>query len=104
MVPAPSPGAQQVAAISLIDALRRTSDIEFPILFDTPGASIDQEHRDNIVKHFWAKRDVQLVILAHSGEFRPDEVEKQNKKLLARTWELGFDDGINSTIVTPRLV
>jgi len=104
VVPAPSPGAQQVAAISLIDALRRTSDIEFPILFDTPGASIDQEHRDNIVKHFWAKRDVQLVILAHSGEFRPDEVEKQNKKLLARTWELGFDDGINSTIVTPRLV
>ena len=104
VVPAPSPGAQQVAAISLIDALRRTSDIEFPILFDTPGASIDQEHRDNIVRHFWAKRDVQLVILAHSGEFRPDEVEKQNKELLARTWELGFDNGINSTVVSPRLV
>jgi len=103
-VPAPSPGAQQVSAISLIDALGRTSDIEFPILFDTPGASIDQEHRDNIIKHFWSKRDVQLIILAHSGEFRPDEVEKENKNLLARTWELDFDKGINSTIVTPRVM
>ena len=104
VVPAPSPGAQQVVAISLIDALRQTSDIEFPILFDTPGASIDKVHRDNIIKHFWSKRDEQLIILAHSGEFRPDEVEKDNKELLARTWQLDFNSGINSTVVTPRLV
>ena len=104
VVPAPSPGAQQVVAISLIDALRQTSDIEFPILFDTPGASIDKVHRDKIIKHFWSKRDEQLIILAHSGEFRPDEVEKENKELLARTWQLDFNSGINSTVVTPRLV
>jgi len=104
VVPAPSPGAQQVVAISLIDALRQTSDIEFPILFDTPGASIDKVHRDKIIKHFWSKRDEQLIILAHSGEFRPDEVEKENKELLARTWQLEFNSGINSTVVTPRLV
>lgn len=104
VVPAPSPGAQQVVAISLIDALRQTSDIEFPILFDTPGASIDKVHRDKIIKHFWSKRDEQLIVLAHSGEFRPDEVEKENKELLARTWQLDFNSGINSTVVTPRLV
>ena len=103
-VPSPSPGAQQVAAVSLIDALGRTSDIEFPILFDTPGASIDQEHRDNIIRYFWSKRDIQLIILAHSGEFRPDEVEKDHGGLLARTWELIFDGELNTTKVIPRVV
>lgn len=103
VIPAPSPGAQQVVAISLIDALRQTSDIDFPIIFDTPGASIDKEHRDNIIKHFWSKRDTQFIILASSGEFRPDEVEKDNKELLAKTWQLDFNSGVNSTIVTPRL-
>ena len=104
VVPAPSPGALQVVAISLIDALRQTSDIDFPIIFDTPGASIDKEHRDNIIKHFWSKRDTQFIILASSGEFRPDEVEKDNKELLAKTWQLEFNSGINSTVVTPRVV
>jgi DNA sulfur modification protein DndD len=103
VIPAPSPGAQQVVAISLIDALRQTSDIDFPIIFDTPGASIDKEHRDNIIRHFWSKRDTQFIILASSGEFRPDEVEKDNKELLAKTWQLDFNSGVNSTIVTPRL-
>jgi len=103
-VASPSPGAQQVAAISLIDALRQTSDIEFPILFDTPGASIDQGHRNNIINHFWSKRDVQLIILAHSGEFRPDEVEKKHVKLLAKTWELKFDDNQNTTTIHPRVI
>lgn len=103
-VPAPSPGVQQIAAVSLIDALGRTSDIEFPILFDTPGASIDQEHRDNIIRYFWSKRDIQLIILAHSGEFRPDEVEEKHDGLLARTWELIFDGELNTTKVVPRVV
>ena len=103
VIPAPSPGAQQVVAISLIDALRQTSDIDFPIIFDTPGASIDKEHRDNIISHFWSKRDTQFVILASSGEFRPDEVEKDNKELLAKTWEIDFISGINSTVITRRL-
>lgn len=103
VIPAPSPGAQQVVAISLIDALRQTSDIDFPIIFDTPGASIDKEHRDNIISHFWSKRDTQFVILASSGEFRPHEVEKDNKELLAKTWEIDFISGINSTVITRRL-
>ena len=103
-VASPSPGAQQVAAVSLIDALGQTSDIEFPILFDTPGASIDQQHRDNIIQHFWSKRDVQLIILAHSGEFRPEEVEEKHQSLLARTWELKFDSGANTTTVIPRVI
>lgn len=103
VIPAPSPGAQQVVAISLIDALRQTSDIEFPIIFDTPGASIDQDHRDNIIKHFWSKRDTQFVILASSGEFRPDEVENEYAHLLAKTWEIDFDNGVNSTTIKKRL-
>lgn len=103
-IASPSPGAQQVAAVSLIDALGQTSDIEFPILFDTPGASIDQQHRNNIIEHFWSKRDVQLIILAHSGEFRPEEVEEKHHSLLARTWELKFDNKANTTKVIPRVI
>ena len=93
----------QVAAISLIDALGTMSDIEFPILFDTPGASIDQTHRENIVKHYWTERDSQFVIIPSSGEYRMDEVEVAYDHLLARTWELDFDDKSNKTKVINRV-
>jgi DNA sulfur modification protein DndD len=102
-VQASTPGMMQVAAISLIDALGIMSDIEFPILFDTPGASIDQTHRENIVKHYWTERDSQFIIIPSSGEYRIDEVEEAYDHLIARTWELDFDDKSNKTKVINRV-
>jgi DNA sulfur modification protein DndD len=103
-VQTPTPGMMQVAAISLIDALGSMSDIEFPILFDTPGQSIDQTHRNNIIQHYWSERSTQFVIIPSSGEFRIDEVEKEYDHLLARTWELQFSDKQNKTTVKNRVM
>ena len=100
----PTPGMMQCAAISLIDTLGKISNIEFPILFDTPGASIDQTHRDNIVSHYWNNRDVQFVIIPSSGEYRADEVESKYEGIIARTWELEFPKGSpNKTKVRNRM-
>ncbi|MDB4865007.1 hypothetical protein OAI00_01385 [Euryarchaeota archaeon] len=100
----PTPGMMQCAAISLIDTLGKISNIEFPILFDTPGASIDQTHRDNIVSHYWNNRDVQFVIIPSSGEYRADEVESKYEEIIARTWELEFPKGSpNKTKVRNRM-
>tara|TARA_B110000008_G_C16958786_1_gene559297 strand:- start:1721 stop:2674 length:954 start_codon:yes stop_codon:yes gene_type:complete len=100
----PTPGMMQCAAISLIDTLGKISNIEFPILFDTPGASIDQTHRNNIVSHYWTNRDVQFVIIPSSGEYRADEVESKYEEIIARTWELEFPKGSpNKTKVRNRM-
>ena len=99
----PTPGMMQVAAISLIDALGLMSNIEFPILFDTPGQSIDQGHRENIIEHYWSERSTQFIIIPSSGEFRADEVEAKYQKLIARTWELDFDNKENKTTVRNRV-
>lgn len=100
----PTPGMMQVAAISLIDALGLMSNIEFPILFDTPGQSIDQGHRDKIIEHYWSERSTQFIIIPSSGEFRADEVESRYQKLIARTWELDFDNKENKTTVKNRVI
>ena len=100
----PTPGMMQVAAISLIDALGLMSNIEFPILFDTPGQSIDQGHRNNIIEHYWKERATQFIIIPSSGEFRADEVETQYNDLIARTWELDFDSKENKTTVKNRVM
>lgn len=99
----PSPGLMQVTAISLIDALGERSNISFPIFFDTPGQSIDQGHRNRIIDHYWSEREMQFVIIPSSGEFRPDEVEDQYGHLIARTWELDFDNETNRTKVRIRV-
>jgi DNA sulfur modification protein DndD len=100
----PTPGMMQVAAISLIDALGLMSNIEFPILFDTPGQSIDQGHRENIIEHYWSERSTQFIIIPSSGEFRANEVEAKYEKLIARTWELDFDNKENKTTVRNRVI
>ena len=100
----PTPGMMQVAALSLIDALGLMSNIEFPILFDTPGQSIDQGHRNKIIEHYWKERETQFIIIPSSGEFRAVEVETQYNDLIARTWELDFDSKENKTTVKNRVV
>jgi len=102
-VQAVTPGMMQCAAISLIDSLRQLSNIVFPILFDTPGQSIDKTHRQNIVNYFWSERNIQFIIIPSSGEYEMEETEAKYNHLLARTWELDFDSSANKTKVKERL-
>jgi DNA sulfur modification protein DndD len=48
--------------------LARTSDVELPIIIDTPFARLDSEHRTNIAKHYFPFASEQVIILSTDEE------------------------------------
>ena len=54
--------------ISVIDALRRVSNVEAPVFLDTPGRSLDYKHKEELLNYFWQNDGHQFLIFAHSGE------------------------------------
>ena len=49
-----SAGEKQIYAIALLWGLAKSSDVELPIIIDTPFARLDSEHRTNIAKHYFS--------------------------------------------------
>ncbi len=62
-----SSGAEQIVALSLIDALARTGRSSGPVVMDTPFGRLDPTHRVNILKYL-PKTSSQLVLFVHAGE------------------------------------
>ncbi len=66
-----SAGAEQIVALSLIDALGRTGRGSGPVVMDTPFGRLDPKHRENILRYI-PKTASQLVLLVHDGEINRD--------------------------------
>lgn len=62
-----SAGAEQIVALSLIDALNQTGRSPGPIIMDTPFGRLDPKHRDNVLKHLPVSAP-QVVLFVHEGE------------------------------------
>ena len=58
-----SKGEQQLYATALLKALVEESEIEFPVFIDSPMQKFDDEHSQNIIKHFYPNISEQVVIL-----------------------------------------
>lgn len=62
-----SAGAEQIVALSLIDALNRVAQSYGTVMMDTPLGRLDPHHRQNILKYV-PKMGNQVVLLVHEGE------------------------------------
>ena len=62
-----SAGAEQIVAMSLIEALNHHGRRKGPMIMDTPVGRLDNRHRSNILNHL-PTVVTQLAIFAHSGE------------------------------------
>ena len=69
----PSSGMKSMMTISIIDGLRQVSGLEAPIFFDTPGRSLDEDHKQAMLNYFWKDKGQQFLIFAHSGEYRVED-------------------------------
>jgi DNA sulfur modification protein DndD len=63
-----SAGEKQIYAISLLWGLAFASNVELPIIIDTPFARLDSEHRTNIAKHYFPHASEQVIILSTDEE------------------------------------
>lgn len=63
-----SAGEKEVFAISLLWGLAQTSQLQLPIIIDTPLSRLDSSHRENIVKNYFPNAGEQVVILSTDTE------------------------------------
>jgi DNA sulfur modification protein DndD len=86
-VPLRSAGAEQIVALSLIDALGRTGRSSGPVVMDTPFGRLDKHHRENILNYI-PKTASQLVLLVHEGEINRDEDLKTIAQKIGAEYEI----------------
>ncbi|MGV8815648.1 MAG: DNA sulfur modification protein DndD [Gelidibacter sp.] len=63
-----SAGEKEVFALSLLWGLAQTSQLNLPIIIDTPLSRLDSVHRDNIVNNYFPNAANQVIILSTDTE------------------------------------
>ncbi|AXX59369.1 TPA: DNA sulfur modification protein DndD [Vibrio vulnificus] len=93
-----SAGEKQIYAISILEALGRTSGRKLPIIIDTPLGRLDSHHRDKLVENYFPTASHQVVILSTDTE-----IDRNYTSLIqddiARTYEICFDGKTKSSTV-----
>lgn len=88
----PSSGMESMMTISIIDGLRQVSGLKAPIFFDTPGRSLDEQHKNLMLEYFWRDHGQQFFIFAHSGEFKLDDTIEKYRDRIGRAWTLTWPE------------
>jgi DNA sulfur modification protein DndD len=94
-----SAGMKQIAATSLLWALKTVSNKEFPVIIDTPLARIDAQHQANLLERYYPHASKQVIILPTDSELDESKSKKLQKHCY-KTFELKNPSGTNTEIVT----
>ena len=70
-----SAGEKQIFAISILEALARTSGRSLPVVIDTPLGRLDSIHRRKLVDNYFPKTSHQVIILSTDTEIDHDFYE-----------------------------
>ncbi len=82
-----SPGQWALVAYSILDALTTCSGIEFPLVIDTPGRSMDKYHITKTFEHLLNGKK-QVIIFPTNSELEPDTGDKEFGHRCAATYQL----------------
>jgi DNA sulfur modification protein DndD len=91
-----SAGEKQIYAISILEALGKTSGRKLPIIIDTPLGRLDSHHRDKLVENYFPTASHQVVILSTDTEIDKNYVNLIEDDI-ARTYEIDFDGATKSS-------
>ncbi|GAB1039278.1 DNA sulfur modification protein DndD [Shewanella algae] len=93
-----SAGEKQIYAISILEALGKTSGRSLPVIIDTPLGRLDSKHRDKLVEHYFPEASHQVVILSTDTEIDESYVESL-KDDISHRFEICFDSATKSSRV-----
>ena len=85
-----SAGEKQIYAISILEALGKTSGRKLPIIIDTPLGRLDSHHRDKLVENYFPYASHQVIILSTDTEIDKSYIDSI-KDDITRTYEICFD-------------
>ncbi|MEZ9741724.1 DNA sulfur modification protein DndD [Vibrio splendidus] len=91
-----SAGEKQIYAISILEALGKTSGRKLPIIIDTPLGRLDSHHRDKLVENYFPTASHQVVILSTDTEIDKNYTSMIQDDI-ARTYEIRFDGATKSS-------
>ncbi len=91
-----SAGERQIYAISMLEALARTSGRKLPIIIDTPLGRLDSKHRDKLVNHYFPTASHQVVILSTDTEVDEGFYADMYKNM-SHAYKLEYDSDSGST-------
>ncbi|QMV13595.1 DNA sulfur modification protein DndD [Vibrio spartinae] len=93
-----SAGEKQIYAISILEALGKTSGRKLPIIIDTPLGRLDSHHRDKLVEFYFPTASHQVVILSTDTEIDKDYINLIQDDI-AKTYEICFDGKSKSSTI-----
>lgn len=93
-----SAGEKQIYAISILEALGKTSGRNLPVIIDTPLGRLDSKHRDKLVEHYFPEASHQVVILSTDTEIDESYVDSL-KDDISHRFEISFDSATKSSRV-----
>jgi DNA sulfur modification protein DndD len=92
-----SAGERQIFATSLLWALAEISDRPLPFIIDTPLGRLDNDHRDNLITHFFPEAAHQVIIFSTDTEIDDDQYRKL-EGYISQAYHLEYDEAEGRTI------
>lgn len=93
-----SAGEMQMISSALIWALTRASNLNLPVVIDTPLGRLDSQHRNHLIEHYYRYLSDQVIILSTDTEITKDYVEIMNQ-CSARQYLLDYNESKKYTII-----
>lgn len=94
-----SAGEKQIYAISILEALARTSGRKLPIIIDTPLARLDSIHRTKLINNYFPYASHQVIILSTDTEV-DEEFYTDLSSSISHAYKLNYDPKSKSTSAT----
>ena len=90
-----------LATYCILEALSTVSDIDFPLIVDSPGQGIDMEYMEEIFTHVLGASDRQIIVIPTTSEIDDENMVDNFGSSVASIYELQRPKGSRETeIVT----
>lgn len=96
-----TPGQMGLATYCILEALSTVSDIDFPLIVDSPGQGIDMEYMEEIFTHVLGEAVRQIIVIPTTSEIDDENMVDNFGSSVASIYELQRPKGSRETeIVT----
>ncbi|WP_102706490.1 DNA sulfur modification protein DndD [Terribacillus saccharophilus] len=93
-----SAGEMQMISSALIWALIKVSDLELPMVIDTPLGRLDSIHRNRLIEHYYKHLSEQVIILSTDTEITQDYVRMMQEHSVQQ-YLLDYNEDRKYTII-----
>jgi len=93
-----SAGEKQIYAISILEALAKTSGRKLPIIIDTPLGRLDSKHREKLVENYFPIASHQVIILSTDTEIDKN-FHSSLSEHISHTIKLDYEENMGSSNV-----